>query len=176
VVCGNLKLKFAESSLPRNFSCSNFEKFCQERPWAISKNSSGIFPDFDVILRNLSMCTPIKYQVRRMQNRRIFFQYAQNVCKNTDKIILHVYNHWKCYMSQFVEVVVISNYQITTFLCWCISRKVDTPDLNFWYKIFACQTIGLGAFIGNTSQIVSAWNYGLLTTISRFQIHLVLIG
>jgi len=29
---GNLKLKFAESSLPRNFSCSDFEKFCQERP------------------------------------------------------------------------------------------------------------------------------------------------
>jgi len=25
---GNLKLKIAESSLPRNFSCSDFEKFC----------------------------------------------------------------------------------------------------------------------------------------------------
>ena len=30
--CGNLKLKFAESSLPRNFCCSDFVKFCQERP------------------------------------------------------------------------------------------------------------------------------------------------
>ena len=29
---GNLKLKIAESSLPRNFSCSDFEKFCQECP------------------------------------------------------------------------------------------------------------------------------------------------
>ena len=54
LLCGNLKLKFAESSLPRNFSCSDFEKFCQERPWAIWQNSSWIFEHFDLILRNCS--------------------------------------------------------------------------------------------------------------------------
>ena len=45
-----------------------------------------------------------------------------------------------------MKVVVLSNYQITTFLCWRISRKDDTPYLNIWYKIFARQTIGSGAF------------------------------
>jgi len=50
---GNLKLKFAESSLPRNFYCFNFEKFCQQRLWAIWRNSSGKFTDIFMLLRNL---------------------------------------------------------------------------------------------------------------------------
>ena len=46
--------------------------------------------------------------------------------------------------------------QKTSFLCWFISRKENTSGLNSWYQKFVRQTIGLGAFIGNTSQIVSA--------------------
>jgi len=84
------------------------------------------------------------------------FQYAQNVCQNTDKIIWYLCKYLKSYARKFVGVVVIMNHQITTFLCRSISRKDNTTYLNFWYKFFARQTIGLGAFIGNTSQIVSA--------------------
>ena len=88
---GNLKWKIAESSLPRNLSCSDFEKFCQERPWAISKNSSGIFPDFAVILRNLVLATPIsitwaectmiqkKFRLLKMYHKRqtkLFYTFA----------------------------------------------------------------------------------------------------
>jgi len=80
---------------------------------------------------------------------------VKNIHKMTDKIMPHLCANMQVLQIYFVGVVVSTIYKKTSFL-WCISRKENTSGLNSWYKQFVRQTISLGAFIGNTSQIVSA--------------------
>jgi len=84
------------------------------------------------------------------------FQIVKNIHKMTDKIKSHLCANVQVLQLYFVGVVVSTIYKKTSFLCWCIPRKENTSGLNSWYKKFVRQTIGSGAFIGNTSQIVSA--------------------
>jgi len=81
---------------------------------------------------------------------------VKNIPKMTDKIVMYLCANVHVKQLNFVGVVVSTIYKKTSFLCWCISRKENKSGLNSWYKKFVRQTIGLGAFIGNTSQIVSA--------------------
>jgi len=86
----------------------------------------------------------------------IIIKIVQNVDKMTDKIELYLCANVHVRQLYFVGVVVSTMYKKISFLCWCISRKENTSGLNSWYKKIVRQTISLGAFIGNTSQIVSA--------------------
>ena len=141
LLCGNLKLKFPESSLPRNFCCSDFEKFCQERPWAISKNLSGIFPDFAVILRNLVLWTPISIQwaeCKRIQTNfnmlKMYHKRQTNLFYTLAIIVNPIYvNLWKLWSLAIIKLQHFSAgvfLERTIPLIWIFGTKFSHVRLS----------------------------------------------
>ena len=109
-----------------------------------------------MLLRNLHWTFQLKIRSGGQKKVQKNHKYAQNMSAKTDKIFLYHILACDIHLDNFGRVAANMNPTNKSIIGLCISRKDNTSDLNLWYKVFVCQTIGSGAFCGNTCEIVSA--------------------